>query len=291
MKFRGHETFFIRKGWLSKGMKYIQQDPAVFVSRERNPMDVLGIGANMVKSLRYWMTTVGLTKEAVKGKRVQELTETGRLIYENDRYIEEFGTLCILQHHLASQKESATAWYYFFNVFNLQEFTKDDFVNGLHEYTALHDEKVALRSLGDDFTCILGTYLPRYKTRKQVSPEDNIDCPLGELGLIDIVDREKKRYKKSCPPASRIHPWVAASFIMEQAGERNEIALNDLLVGENSIGKLFNFDVITLIDVLRRVEKTGAVKIIRTAGLDVLRVNEHIEPAECIKRYYEDLGA
>ena len=25
MKFRGHETFFIRKGWLNKGMRYIQR--------------------------------------------------------------------------------------------------------------------------------------------------------------------------------------------------------------------------------------------------------------------------
>ena len=23
MKFRAHETFFIRKGWLSKGLKYV----------------------------------------------------------------------------------------------------------------------------------------------------------------------------------------------------------------------------------------------------------------------------
>ena len=53
MKFRAHETFFIRKGWLSKGMKHVQNRPDVFVSKKENPMDVLGIGSNMVKSLRY----------------------------------------------------------------------------------------------------------------------------------------------------------------------------------------------------------------------------------------------
>ncbi len=52
MKFRVHDTFFIRKGWLSKGMKYVEQSPDVFISKEDNPMDVLGIGANMVKALR-----------------------------------------------------------------------------------------------------------------------------------------------------------------------------------------------------------------------------------------------
>ena len=55
MKFRAHDTFFIRKGWLSKGMKYVQKKPDVFVAKDENPMDVLGIGANMVKALRYWL--------------------------------------------------------------------------------------------------------------------------------------------------------------------------------------------------------------------------------------------
>ena len=29
MKLRGHETFFIRKGWLTKGMKYVSRYPDV----------------------------------------------------------------------------------------------------------------------------------------------------------------------------------------------------------------------------------------------------------------------
>ena len=49
MKFRAHDTFFIRKGWLSKGMKYVCNKPDVFIDKNDPPMDVLGIGSNMVK--------------------------------------------------------------------------------------------------------------------------------------------------------------------------------------------------------------------------------------------------
>ena len=31
MKFRAHDTFFIRKGWLSKGMIHVRNKPLVFV--------------------------------------------------------------------------------------------------------------------------------------------------------------------------------------------------------------------------------------------------------------------
>ena len=55
MKFRAHDTFAIRKGWLNKGLRNIEKAPDVFISKDNNPMDVLGIGANMVKSLRYWL--------------------------------------------------------------------------------------------------------------------------------------------------------------------------------------------------------------------------------------------
>ena len=138
MKFRGHETFYIRKGWLTKGMKYVKKMPDVFTSKEHNPMDTLGIGSNMVKSLRYWLTTVGVTEEVFKErKRVQQLTDLGEIIYEKDRYIEEMGTLQLIHYKLASNLDEATAWYYFFNDFNISEFTREDFIASLKEMTLL----------------------------------------------------------------------------------------------------------------------------------------------------------
>ncbi|MBR4383730.1 MAG: DUF4007 family protein, partial [Selenomonadaceae bacterium] len=103
MKFRAHDTFFIRKGWLSKGMRCVDEKPDVFVAREENPMDVLGLGANMVKALRWWLQAVGLTTESKIGKRIQTFTELGATVYESDRYIEERGTLWLLQYRLATQ--------------------------------------------------------------------------------------------------------------------------------------------------------------------------------------------
>lgn len=79
MKFRAHDTFFIRKGWLSKGMKYVQSKPDVFIAKDENPMDVLGIGANMVKALRYWLQAVGLTTEPNKGKEHKALPHSDRV--------------------------------------------------------------------------------------------------------------------------------------------------------------------------------------------------------------------
>ena len=104
-------------------------------------MDVLGIGANMVKALRYWLQTVGLTYEPAKGKRIQNFTELGKMVFEHDTYIEELGTLYLLQYCLASQKEEATAWYFFFNEFSMSEFSREDFVDALQKYIKMQADE------------------------------------------------------------------------------------------------------------------------------------------------------
>ena len=292
MKFRAHDTFFIRKGWLSKGMGRVVAKNDLFVDKKENPMDILGIGSNMVKALRYWLQAVGLTTEPKSGKRIQILTTLGTEIYEKDRYIEELGTMYLLQYQLAKQKNEATAWYFFFNVFTMSEFTREEFVQSLQKYILMSDEgtTVAIRSLNDDFTCIINTYLPRYKSSPgKVSPENNIDCPFGELGLVDIANKKKKTYKKTIPAAESFNPWIIYAVIVEQAAGRCEISLNELLTSPENIGKVFNLDAVTMLNILHEVEKKGLIKIIRTAGLDVIHLKKDMTFEQCVHQYYETI--
>ena len=70
-----------------------------------------------------------------------------------------------------------------------------------------------------------------------------------------------------------------------------EILLKDLLLTSESIGKAFNLDSITLLEILRNLEKIDEAKIIRTAGLDVVRI-KHPEQQyiDCVQKYYESIA-
>ena len=291
MKFRAHETFFIRKGWLSKGIKNIEKRPMLFSDRSVNPMDILGIGANMVKSLRYWLQAVGLTEEMRSKKRKQVFTEVGEVILREDPYIEELGTLWLLQYQLCKSDEMATSWFYFFNLFPLNEFTKEDFLLGISNYIKLKGEEVPSRSIEDDFNCIVNTYIPRYKLNSQkIKPEDNMDCPFGELGLLDIQNGKKKVYRKTVPLKDSISPLILLACILQQAGDVREISLQSILHGDGSVGKIFNLDVITLMDILGQAELQGYIRIVRTAGLDVIRISkENGKALDFVEEYYKSL--
>ena len=291
MKFRAHETFFLRKGWLNKGLKQVKIKADVFTDKEENPMDIFGIGSNMVKALRYWLQVTGLTKENTSGKRFQQLTELGEIIYFNDKYLEELGTLFLLHYKLATNKEEATSWYYFFNIFNQLDFNKNEFVNEISKYISIEGSNVALRSLNDDFNCIINTYISRVKLNSErVSAENNIDSPFGELGLINIsIKGNNYRYRKALVKPSAIDPWIALAVIVEEAKGETSIQLNNLLNNPCNIGKVFNLDAIAMLEILHSIEKIGKIKIIRTAGLDIITINEKFTFLECVENYYRKI--
>ena len=291
MKFRAHDTFFIRKGWLNKGLRNVNADAGVFMGTKGNPMDVLGIGANMVKALRYWLQAVKLTSEPASGKKEQSFTEFGQVVFENDPYIEEMGTLWLLHYQLASNKDDATAWYYFFNEFKATEFTKEDFVKQLSNYIRMNGEEVSERSLEDDYTCIINTYVSRMKSNpEKVQPESNIDCPFGELGLIDIANKKDKLYRKATPKKDMIHPLVVLAVIVYQANGKDEIKISAIQNDPCNAGKVFNLDIITLTALLYKIELMGYIKVIRTAGLDVIRITKDLSFIECVKLYYNAIN-
>mgnify|MGYP000192438942 FL=1 len=291
MKFRAHDTFFIRKGWLNKGLRNVNADAGVFMGTKGNPMDVLGIGANMVKALRYWLQAVKLTSEPASGRKEQTFTEFGKIVFENDPYIEEMGTLWLLHYQLASNKEDATAWYYFFNEFKASEFTKEDFVKQLSNYIRINGEEVSERSLEDDYTCIINTYVSRMKSNpEKVQPESNIDCPFGELGLIDIANKKDKLYKKTTPKKDLIHPLVVLAVILDQANGKDEIKISAIQNDPCNVGKIFNLDIITLTALLYKIELMGYIKVVRTAGLDIIRIIKDTSFIECIKDYYQAIN-
>lgn len=208
--------------------------------------------------------------------------------------MEEMGTLWLLHYKLASNAEDATAWYYFFNEFNMKEFSKDDFVEMIDLYAQINGTEIARSSLEGDFDCLMNTYVSRIKSNpEKVHPENNIDCPIGELNLVDIVDKKKKIYRKAIPKKGTLNPLIVLAVIADQLNINNfgtEIKINSILTDKNNAGKIFNLDVITLTDVLYALQKLGYLKINRTAGLDVIKLKDGLTLESVIEKYYESLA-
>ena len=287
MKFKGHETFHIRRNWIPKGIKNVIKDSSIFMGVNKNPMDILGIGANMVKSLRYWLQVVGISYETTTGKRTQHLTEFGKIINDNDLYLQEEGTLWLLHYKLATNKDLATTWYYFFNEFSLSEFTREELEDNLKSYIIKNGIDISDRVIQDDISCLLNTYYLKEKTNE--NPEDNIRCPFEELNLIKLINKKEKLFKKNIIDSNLINPFIALAIIIDQSENKQEIRFSSLQEN-NNIGKIFNLEITGILNILRKLEKLGYLKVIRTAGLDIIKLEKEMTFIECIKKYYNNIS-
>ena len=133
---------------------------------------------------------------------------------------------------------------------------------------------------------------------KPVSPESVIDCPLGDLSLIDIENRSERTFRKT-PPNLNTFPAVLVLYAIRSMQEhfadgndqQSEIPIETLLNGPFSPGRVYNLDSVGLLDKLYELQNNDYLRINRTAGLDVVRIlTEGLSKEECLRWYYDLIG-
>lgn len=293
MKIRAHESFYLRKGWLQKGAKNIIKNNRIFNDKDSNACDVLGIGVNMVKSLKYWLIATGVAAERTEmNKKVMGLTDLGELINIYDKFYEEIGTNMIIHYKLATNADDATAWYWLFNKYDANVIDKEQFVHEFGQYvkynkkeneTVVESEKI----YSDEFNCIIKTYI---SSDKEDDPEETKICPLSELGLLSLDDVKKKEYRKTSPILDDIHPLVAYAIICDMFSGKRQIKISEICNEKCSFGKVFNMSRTSVILVLDKIAKLGYIKLNRTAGLDVINIIHPMTFLEALEMYYKSLN-
>jgi hypothetical protein len=83
-KFAGHETFSLRYGWPKKAVDATTADPLVFTRDEA--VIALGVGKNMVRSIRHWGLMTGILEETPeqannRGRHIRP-SALGTLLFE-----------------------------------------------------------------------------------------------------------------------------------------------------------------------------------------------------------------
>jgi len=114
--------------------------------------------------------------------------------------------------------------------------------------------------------------MPSWSSR--TSPEDNLDCPLSVLGLLEILPLTKS-YHAVTPPPELLHPLLVAYALVQMKVKRalswREILFREALYEEGSPGRIFQLDPELLYSYLGKLEADERlVDFSRTAGLDLV---------------------
>lgn len=277
LKLKRHESFSIREGWLAKGIKNVKEYGNVFALQ--NATDILGIGTNMVKSLKYWMTATKLIEE--KNREIM-LSDFGNIINEYDPYLEDIFSWWLIHINMITNIDDAYIYNLFFNKCNIKTFTKRELYEKL--YALLTNEKLTFNEniLQDEVNMIIKTYTIDEKID---NPENNFICPLSELNLLKKVDRDT--YEKNRPEIRNLPFWVVYYIICLLLDDRDNISIDELLKEENSPAKLLNMDKNLINEYLDEMKKNDLIIINRTAGLNMVYLKKKLSLNEIAEEYFK----
>lgn len=299
--FSGHQTFPFRYTWLKKGVDAVAEDSIVFSSE--NATVTLGVGKNMVSSIRHWCSVARLIKtdNDQRGRLIP--TKFGKVIFNNkdglDPYLEDPATLWLIHWQIATNINQATTWYWAFNILRENRFALDTFKKELDEwarrtYEDEQDNRKKLRIVSDntlqrDINCFIRTYCQSRHTSSVV--EESFDSPLVELNLItELPDRDQygfQRGEKETLPVEVIAATLDA-FWTFRFSEKGPLPFSELMYAPLSPGRIFRLDEDTMATYLEDLAQCtkGALQYDETAGLKQVYRYEDLNTIELLKRYY-----
>ncbi len=275
MRFGGHETFPVREGWLSRGLRLLMESPEVYEAEY--PEDELGVGRNMYKSIRHWLVATELAEGNALRKgasRAMEPTELGRLIYSKDPFFLEEGTWWLLHVNLVNNPNRAMTWTWFFNHWTVPRFERGACVHALERYVQSQSTRVPrLKTMDRDLGCLLASYA-RKPSHDREDPEDTSESPFQELGLLayhrSTGSYEFRRGVKRLPPA--VFGYAAARSALQDlslAEEHRGVdrSLPDWERFPGGPGRCFQMDSEALFEAVHDFEQFGSDHGIRIQGL------------------------
>ena len=279
IRLQGHEKFALRDGWLTKGLSIIDKRPDAFLGSE-GP-DLFGIGNNMVKSLRYWMKAFKLIEENPGAGA--KLSELGKIILQNDVYLEKNFTLWILHSQIAKNIAEATTWYMFFNKCNVIDMEKDEIEKILYREISQYvmGQPFSENSLKNDVDVLLNMYS---KNKVNSDPEDKSQSPLASLGLVKNTEN---LYSQTSPKRRDIDEWVVLYELAEMMRDKNEISIERVLNGTCGISHIYQVKPVLANELLDRLDAAEYIRVDRTAGLDMIYRTKAFTTESVMADYYK----
>jgi hypothetical protein len=284
MGYGQHQSFYLRDRWLNKAIRHLGEDSRFFYDKQA--FEKIGLGKNMVQSLRYWSIATGVVEEIFneERKKTHLITDFGKIIYRYDKFIKFQDSAAIIHYQMCRQKEPSTAWYWFFNEYKETIRSKENIIHEFIIWVKENENKpFSNNSLKKDIDCLIKLYT---SGQSNIDPEEVIQSPLSKLGILE--DRKGIIYKQNLTIAQV--GIIALLYVLLDYKKVNKI---DTVSVENIVdepglwGKVFNMSRASIVTALTELSMKSdfPIHFVRTNNLDLIRIPS-IDPIDFLQQEY-----
>lgn len=241
----------------------------------------LGVGKNMVSSIRFWLRAFGLTKSDVLEPISTYIldTETGK-----DPFTEDINTLWLL-HFLLVASGVASLYNLLFVEYQREkkEFTKSELQSFIKRKCSVPEQK----NVFNDNTVRkdIGVLLKNYVAPSDLKTIEDFSALMIGLGLIINKSNDTYCFKVSNP--EDIAPEIILFALIWMKGTDKTVSFDVL----QKLSLIFGLPMVSLIDVIRSLEKIfpGALVFSDNSGIKNVQFIGEINEFEALNHYYVQL--
>lgn len=277
--FSGHESFPCKTLWLKKGYDFVVQ------GRDFNRPEAviyLGVGKNMVASIRYWLRVFGLSEG-------DQPTWLGNYLFDDangkDKYIEDLATLWLLHFHLVFN-QFATLYHTVFCGYQKghTQFDRDQIATYVKLEMIEADKQSAYNenTVRKDIAVLVQNYaLPR----KAQSNED-FSSMLIDLDLIRQT-AEGKGYYFNIDGKRKVEKeiFLYALLMLKEREDDNTLSYDII---QDEIGLAFCMQDIETIEMLKLLSKEYSqfLSYNDNAGIRIVQFTNDLNKEQVLNDYY-----
>ena len=272
--FSGHETFQCKNMWLKKGYDFVRSGKSF---NDETAVVDLGVGKNMVASIKFWLKSFGIIDEE------NNTTRFGDLIFDDngyDPFLEDPNTLWFLHFQLIHTYYATLYRQVFVNFHkerkefskaNIFNFIKRQFADKAFEKTIYNEN-----TINKDISTLLKMYvIPDNYTF------DDFSSVLIDLNLIKKV--EKDLYEFNYVTKAEISPLVFL-YAVRSIAPTSKVIEYDKLLELSLMFCLSQGDMYEIFAGLTAIN--NKITFDNAAGEQLFVINDDIDTYDVLSMYY-----
>lgn len=276
--FSGHESFHCKSLWLKKGYDFLVVGGSF---TDADSVVKLGVGKNMVASIRFWLRAFGLTK-------MDEVQPEAEYIFDaekgKDPFAEDANTLWIL-HFLLIFTDVSSIYRLLFVDFQREkrEFSKSEFQAFIKRKCMVPEQKNAYNE--NTVKKDIGVLLKNYVAPVDLKSLDDFSALLISLGII--VRKGDDTFIFAQIQEDAISPIVLLYALLKIKGEDRTISFDKL----QEISLIFGLGMVQLIEKVRELENKYPDMLAYTdnSGVKNVQFLKEINCLEALDLYYDTI--
>lgn len=273
--FSGHESFQCKSLWLKKGFDFLHSG---YSFTQSDSVVKLGVGKNMVTSIRFWLKAFGLTKNDVPTEYADYLFNENN---GKDKFAEDVFTLWLL-HFLIIYSEVASLYKLLFVDFQKEkkEFTKTDIQTFIKRKCSVQEQKNVYNE--NTVKKDIGVLLKLYVSPEDLKTIEDFSSLLIPLNLI--VKKDSETFCFCSKNADSIEPSLILFALSVIRGEDKTISFDKL----QDLALIFCISTTTLIEIIKKIEQefTSTIVFTDNSGIKNVQFISNITPLDILNSYY-----